>query len=81
MTLLPLYVGCCRGGPMSTRAVGLGVQRRPWTLQNGLWETVPGLHRELLLRLLSELVAQMVTAAGRGGGEGDDGIVGSVEPG
>lgn len=57
---------------MSTRAVGLGVQRRPLTPQNGLWETVPGLHRELVLRLLSELVARMVTAAGRGRGHGRD---------
>lgn len=40
-----------------------------------------GLRRELVVRLLSEMVARMVTAAGRGGGEGDDGIVGSVEPG
>lgn len=42
---------------------------------------MPELRRDLVVGLLSELVARMVTAARQGGGRGDDDTGGSVEPG
>ncbi|MFJ2235076.1 hypothetical protein [Streptomyces sp. R41] len=37
------------------------------------WETVPELSRQQVVRLLAELAARMVIAAGRDGGEFRDG--------